>query len=222
MYKIFFTAVLLYIALQFGGAGASLNADSGQEVTVYYVPYVSHIPYTAHTVYSPNLWEGEVITVQYGSPGKFEFLYRQVYVGGVLYSSTRTKFTILAKPIPARTYVGTAQLGELADTYAPEFTYARRVRMEATAYTAAFCCTGRRPGDAAYRMTASGRMVEHGIVAVDRSLIPFGTRLYVEGYGFAIAADSGGAIRGYKIDLFMESLQDARQFGRRHIYVWIL
>jgi 3D (Asp-Asp-Asp) domain-containing protein len=94
--------------------------------------------------------------------------------------------------------------------------------MEATAYTAGYCCTNKHPWDPWYRITASGREVEHGIVAVDRTLIPLGTRLYVDGYGFAIAADVGGAIRGYKIDLFMEDLGDALRFGRRHIYVWVL
>jgi len=64
--------------------------------------------------------------------------------------------------------------------------------------------------------------VEHGIVAVDPTVIPLGTRLYVEGYGFALAADTGSAIRGYKIDLFMEYIGDARQFGRRDVTVFIL
>jgi len=94
--------------------------------------------------------------------------------------------------------------------------------MEATAYTSGYGCTGKLPCDPWYGITASGMHVRHGVVAVDRTLIPLGTRLYVEGYGFAIAADVGGAIRGYKIDLFMYCINDARRFGRRHINVWIL
>jgi len=94
--------------------------------------------------------------------------------------------------------------------------------MNASAYTAGFSCTGKRPGHPAYRITRSGREVEHGIVAVDPAFIPLGTKLYVEGYGFAIAADTGGAIRGYKIDLFMEYMGDALRFGRRNITVFIL
>jgi len=64
--------------------------------------------------------------------------------------------------------------------------------------------------------------VEPGVVAVDPNVIPLGTRLYVEGYGFAIAADIGSAIIGNKIDLYMESLTESRRFGRQNVIVYIL
>ena len=113
-------------------------------------------------------------------------------------------------------------LGASADTSCLSFQYVRRLTMNASAYTAGPCCTGKGPGHPLYGITASGRHVEHGIVAVDPSVIPLGTRLYVDGYGFALAADTGSAIRGYKIDLFMYDLTDARQFGRRDITVFVL
>jgi 3D (Asp-Asp-Asp) domain-containing protein len=59
-------------------------------------------------------------------------------------------------------------------------------------------------------------------VAVDPTIIPLGTHLYVEGYGFALAADVGGAIKGYKIDLYYEEMEDALRFGRRDLTVYIL
>ncbi|MCL2224957.1 MAG: 3D domain-containing protein [Defluviitaleaceae bacterium] len=145
-----------------------------------------------------------------------------LYIAGVEDRREIRSTEILAEPINAILDIGTGWLGALADVNAPDFHYVRRVRMEATAYTAGYCCTGKHPDDPWYGITASGRRVEHGIVAVDRNIIPLGTRLYVENYGFAIAADVGGAIRGYKIDLFMYDLADALRFGRRHIYVWIL
>ncbi|HET9029397.1 MAG TPA: ubiquitin-like domain-containing protein [Candidatus Aquilonibacter sp.] len=86
--------------------------------------------------------------------------------------------------------------------------------MIATAYTAG--CTG------CSGITASGRPAGHGIVAVDPRVIPLGTHLYIPGYGFAIAGDTGGAIRGNRIDLGFDSYADAIRFGRREVTVYRL
>lgn len=88
------------------------------------------------------------------------------------------------------------------------------MQMVATAYTAG-CdgCSG---------ITAIGRPAGHGIVAVDPSVIPLGTRLFIPGYGPAVAGDTGGAIRGLRIDLGFNSLRDAMLFGRREITVYRL
>lgn len=69
--------------------------------------------------------------------------------------------------------------------------------------------------------TASGTRLRPGVVAVDPSVIPLGTKLYVEGYGYAVAEDTGGAIKGMKIDLFMDSAS-AHQFGRQKVVVHVL
>ena len=60
------------------------------------------------------------------------------------------------------------------------------------------------------------------MVAVDPKVIPLGTILYVEDYGIAIAGDTGGAIKGHDIDLFMNTRSEARSFGRRDKEVYIL
>lgn len=71
--------------------------------------------------------------------------------------------------------------------------------------------------------TATGKWPRVGYVAVDPTVIPLGTRLYIEGYGYALAADTGGDIKGMKADVFLETERAARKWGRRHrVKVWIL
>lgn len=90
--------------------------------------------------------------------------------------------------------------------------------VEATAYTA-YCvgCSG---------ITRTGidlRANPHlKVIAVDPNVIPLGSKVYVEGYGEAIAGDTGGAIKGNKIDLFMPNRQDALNFGRKTVQITIL
>lgn len=84
------------------------------------------------------------------------------------------------------------------------------VTFEATAYT----WTGNR--------TATGTWPSRGTVAVDPEVIPLGSRLYVEGYGEAVAEDTGGAIKGEIIDLYMESEDECWQWGRRMVEVRVI
>jgi 3D (Asp-Asp-Asp) domain-containing protein len=92
--------------------------------------------------------------------------------------------------------------------------YQRRIVMEATAYTAD------DPGNSGY--TANGHRLQHGMVSVDPDVIPLGTQLYVEGYGYAVADDTGGAIVGNRIDLAMDTTSEALDFGRRDVVVYVL
>jgi 3D (Asp-Asp-Asp) domain-containing protein len=188
---------------------------------------VEIIPYYTRYVSTENLLLGEEQISQEGISGERRIETMVVYIGNVEYHR-EVVGDFLLEPVPRIIERGTAivgmewSLGALADTSCLTFKYVRRVTMHATAYTAGFSCTGRHPDHPLHGITASGRRVEHGIVAVDPNVIPLGTKLYVEGYGFALAADTGGAIRGYKIDLFMYDLADARLFGRRDVTVFIL
>ena len=92
--------------------------------------------------------------------------------------------------------------------------YGGAIEMEASAYLPT-------DGDG-YGITATGIPATYGVVAVDPSVIPLGTRLYIPGYGEAIAADTGGAIVGNRIDLCMESYGEAMAFGRRSVTVYIM
>jgi len=185
---------------------------------------VTLIPYDVEQIVNPHLPRGTIIVLREGGIGEIRLETAVVYINDEEYTRefigefTTEPVRRLEEISPSSAFA----LGELTDTSCPTFTYARRLTMNASAYTAGFSCTGKRPGHPAYRITRSGREVEHGIVAVDPAFIPLGTKLYVEGYGFAIAADTGGAIRGYKIDLFMEYMGDALRFGRRNITVFIL
>ena len=67
--------------------------------------------------------------------------------------------------------------------------------------------------------TATGMPVGWGVVAVDPTVIPLGTRLTIPGYGDAVAADTGSAVRGATIDLWFPSLAQARAWGRRTVTI---
>lgn len=102
----------------------------------------------------------------------------------------------------------------IVETYDGVQHYADVMAMEATAYL---------PTDGSGSgMTAMGLPATYGVVAVDPQIIPLGTRVYIPGYGEAVAADTGGAIQGYKIDLCMESYSEAMDFGRRNVTVYVL
>lgn len=73
-----------------------------------------------------------------------------------------------------------------------------------------YCLSGR---------TASGRYTSHGCVAVDPRVIPLGSKLYIPGYGWAVAADTGGAIQGNKIDVWFPSVGQCYQWGVRPVTI---
>lgn len=98
------------------------------------------------------------------------------------------------------------------DSGTPHYLYT--LPMLATAYTAEDeGCTG---------ITYRGHVLQRGMVAVDPDVIPLGTRLYVPGYGEAVADDIGGAITGNHIDLAMDTIDEAFNWGRREVTVYIL
>ena len=90
----------------------------------------------------------------------------------------------------------------------------RIVRVEATAYSSM------EPGMSAY--TATGTLCRYGVIATDPSFIPLGTRVYIPGYGYAVAEDTGGAIVGNKIDVAFDSIGECYEFGRQWIDLYIL
>ena len=71
-------------------------------------------------------------------------------------------------------------------------------------------------------ITATGLRATYGIVAVDPKVIPLGTKLFIPGYGPALAADTGGWVKGNRIDLVFNSLEECYRWGRRSIKVYIV
>lgn len=73
--------------------------------------------------------------------------------------------------------------------------------------------------------TASGRFVARGIIAADRSVLPLGTRVRLEAGGYSgeyLVADTGGLVRGRKIDIWVPSSAEAMRFGRRAVKLTVL
>ena len=93
---------------------------------------------------------------------------------------------------------------------------------EITAYTAGYESCGKHPSDPAYGITANGNKVKKGIIAADTNVLPFGTKVYIEGLGVFTVDDTGSAIKGNKIDVYMDNVDDAIKFGRQHRKVVIL
>ena len=105
---------------------------------------------------------------------------------------------------------------EAASTTVPSS--GRSITVTATAYTASCAgCSG---------TTATGINIKANpnakVIAVDPSVIPLGSKVYIEGYGEYTAADTGGAIKGNRIDVFIPSEQTALNFGRKQLTVTIL
>lgn len=93
-----------------------------------------------------------------------------------------------------------------------------------TAYTAGEESTGKTPAHPQYGITYSGVRAEEGrTVAVDPKVIPLGSTVYIEGVGIRRAEDTGSAIKGSKIDVFMNDVTEARTFGvKRNVKVFVL
>ncbi|GAB6989483.1 3D domain-containing protein [Paenibacillus pini] len=87
---------------------------------------------------------------------------------------------------------------------------------EITSYTNGRESTGKRKGDKNYGITASGKHTKEGrTVSADIRVLPMGTVIYIDGVGKRVVEDTGSAIKGYKLDLFIEDLDKALEFGRK-------
>ncbi len=100
----------------------------------------------------------------------------------------------------------------------------RELQVVATAYTADPLENGYKAGDQVksamgHNLTANPNMK---LIAVDPSVIPLGSKVWVEGYGVAIAGDTGGAIKGHKIDVLMPDKGTSSNWGRKTVTVKVL
>ncbi|MDN5332386.1 MAG: hypothetical protein PWP45_1611 [Tepidanaerobacteraceae bacterium] len=164
------------------------------------------IPYKTVTRIDYDLPIGQTRLVQKGEDGQEKVVTKIRLEDGKVVEKSTEKVAVKSA-VPEIVVKGGLMVASRGSV---EFAYTKKMRMLATAYTH----TGSR--------TATGTMPRVGVVAVDPNVIPLGTNLYVEGYGFARAEDTGSAIKGNRIDIFVETEALARRFGRRWVDVYIL
>lgn len=94
---------------------------------------------------------------------------------------------------------------------------------EVTYYTAGFESTGKNPGDKDYGITASGEPVkENYTISADWSVLPVGTKVYIENIGIRVVKDSGTDIVGNRLDIYTKNLEDIPSVGRHMAKVYLL
>lgn len=154
-----------------------------------------------------SLEKGLTRVIQKGQKGLIAETYKVVYEDGRETGRELMGTQVLKEPVPEIIGVGAI---DTASRGGNEFRFERVIWAIATAYTH----TGSR--------TATGVYPQVGTVAVDPRVIPLGSRLYVEGYGFGVAQDVGSAIKGNRIDVFLDTKAAAVRWGVRRVKVYIL
>ena len=155
--------------------------------------------------------KGLETVISEGQDGRKKVKLRVRYEDGQQVASEVLEEKIIEAPQPQVVQAGTR---DTLETSRGLMRFRSVMAMEATAYIPT-------DGDG-HGITASGVPARRGVVAVDPRIIPLGTRLYISGYGLALAADTGGAITGDRIDLCMESYGEAMHYGRRDVKVYVL
>lgn len=182
------------------------------------------IPYETQEVETDELYVGETRVKQAGVEGTKETTIKTIFVGGEFSDSYAIERKVTVEPISEIIEIGTKEkVVEVVNTtpalVAPNGMEAKKVlTMNASAYCPCSKCCGSWSNG----RTANGMKAGYGVVAVDTKVIPLGTKLYVEGYGYCIAADKGSAIKGNKIDLCYDSHSAALAFGRNSVKVYVL
>ena len=161
-----------------------------------------------------------------GSDGEKQVVYRVMYNGDNEAYREIISETVIKEATPTIITVGTKKrpVVPTISRGGKNYTYSRKLTVEATAYDTSPAENG------GYTKTAMGLTPGFGIVAVDPNVIPLGTRLYIESsdggqswtYGYCIAGDTGGAIKGNRIDLCYTTRAECIQFGRRSATVYVL
>ena len=194
--------------------------------------YTMEIPFETHYCEDPTLPLGEEKILVAGQNGQMLCTANVSYMNGQEQGRDVFQQTVTVEPVNQLVARGTGeQVGQVSDQ--PLFgdgfivlptgevlTYIRKDTFVATAYTHfdAGCD----------EITANGAQVKWGVVAVDPSVIPYGTRMFIVSndgkyiYGLSTAEDCGGAIRDKRLDLYMPTLEQAYKFGIRNCTVYFL
>ncbi|MHC1720198.1 MAG: 3D domain-containing protein [Clostridiaceae bacterium] len=177
---------------------------------------VSPVAYSTTLKSDSSLLKGAKVVLQSGQQGEKKSVYKITYEDGAEVSRTLVSETVTKEPVAKVVASGTAST--VTYSRGGDFSTAKTLRMKATAYSAEEC---------GGRMTASGATAirnpsGYSTIAVDPRVIPLGTKVYVEGYGYAIAQDTGGAIKGNIIDVFFDGNREMNAWGVKYVNVYIL
>ncbi len=200
------------------------------------ITLTEEIPFAVTEKANASLESGVKKVVQKGSNGQKEKIYKVSYADGVEVGREMVEEKVVTASVNEVVEIGTKKVevkaaaakstgnktvahsgGITTARDGSELSYSKVLTCTATAYDAVSC--GKQPGQA---KTATGAIAARGVIAVDPSVIPLGTRVYVEGYGYATAADTGSAIKGNIIDVCMDTTADSMNWGRRSVKVYIL
>lgn len=169
-----------------------------------------------------SLAAGEVLTVREGQMGEKTVTYKVEYRDGEEVSRSVIGETVTKAPVDKVVDYGDSSVSGVASSTAP-LDYKYVLTCEATAYDLSPEENGGYAGQ-----SATGVPLDKGVIAVDPRVIPLGSRVYIEAvdgswsYGFAVAADTGGAIKGNRVDLCYRTQYECIQFGRRQCKVYVL
>lgn len=182
----------------------------------------------------PSLPSGQVSVVE-GSPGLKLVGYEATYRNGELVSRVAIPgdVTVVREATPTRHIAGTARASQPAapaqpasppaTNSAPDTGFSGTYKEKVTAYTTWYNAShgGKTRDDPWYGYTATGARLEKGICATDPAYIPMGTLMYIPGYGTCLAADVGGGVRGWHVDLgFPESA--VNPWGAEYVDIYII
>lgn len=165
----------------------------------------SVIEASTESILDPTLASGQVVTSD-GKDGSAVCDFTTTYINGVEQGTERTVKKWIEKPQNAGIRFGTKSTGQSGSV-----SYSRTFTGNTTAYYM---------GESAYG--AAGGHCVYGTCAVDPSVIPYGTKLYITGYGYAVANDCGSAVKGNVVDLYMHNNSECSSWGRRYVKVYVL
>ncbi len=208
--------------------GAHLTPGMTIEVTDVFLRVVQEevsIPPKSRIVSDPSMPINTRRVVNPGAPGKLLRVLETVVTGGCEGGKVLKAQRVVEAPVDVVIAVGTARdftvaarggLGRRTASQLPPPSEGTRMTVLATAY---------HPRDNSLEggfHAATGARLGYGIVAVDPDVIPLGTRIWVPGYGYGIAADTGGAIKGDHIDLCFDTAAEMSAWGSRTLQVVLL
>jgi len=164
-----------------------------------------------------SLLKGKEKVLVAGAEGNAKRTYNLVKENGKVVSKELKSEEIIKKPTTKVVAVGTKVLtASVSRGSAPEG--GREFYVEASAYTP-YCsgCSGRSATGVNLRSNSNLK-----IIAVDPKVIPLGSKVWVEGYGYAVAGDTGGSIKGNTIDVLMPTVKQANNWGRKKVRIKVL